>query len=569
MQMQWKILQPDQAKVRAIQQHLKCEPATAKVIANRDISTPAEADHFIRSNLGILPSPMGLHHMDLAAQRIVTALKQNEKILIFGDYDADGVTAATLLYTFLKSAGAAVTIHLPHRIEEGYGLQPKHINQLAAPRQISLIITVDCGASSHEAVTAAKRFGIDVIITDHHSFDTLPSALAVINPKKPNQPSGLAGLAGVGTAFYLAIGLRMVLRENGWWDQSKEPKLIELCDLVAIGTIADMVPLTGANRILTKAGLKQINKHARPGIEALCRACNIQAEMLTSEDIAYRLAPRINAAGRVSHPLSAFELLNAGTEKQAQESADMLCQLNQRRQDIERHIFDAITNRVDHRQDLLQRKTLLLADERWHPGVLGIVAAKLTARYQRPVILLAVNNGMGKGSGRSIAAVDLFEALGQCAPLLDQFGGHHFAAGLSVRADNIRKLQRRFEEVVTGLMDSQTEPPCLEIDSEIAFDHITPKLLDELKRLEPYGSQNPAPIFSAQKVHVASAVMVGKHHRRMTLLQRTHGGPSIDAIQFNLTPETPRADRFDRLAFRLQWNQYRGKKRIQIVVEDF
>jgi single-stranded-DNA-specific exonuclease len=569
MQMQWKILQPDQAHVRTIQKHLQCDPVTARVIANRHISTPAEAEQFIRCDLDILPSPMGLNNMDLATQRIFSALKQKEKILIFGDYDADGVTAATLLFVFLKSAGADVIVHLPHRIEEGYGLQPKHINQLAAPGQIGLIVTVDCGSSSHEAVNAAKRFGIDVIITDHHIFETLPPAFAVINPNMPNQPAELTGLAGVGTAFYLVIGLRMVLRQNGWWNQFKEPKLIELCDFVAIGTIADMVPLTGANRILTKAGLRQINLNARPGIAALCRACNIQAEMLTSEDIAFRLAPRINAAGRVSHPLSAFELLNAGTEKQAQESALMLCQLNRRRQDIERQIFDAITSRVDNRQDLLQRKTLLFADEKWHPGVLGIVAAKLTARYHRPVILLAVDNGTGKGSGRSITGVNLFEALGQCAHLLDQFGGHRSAAGLSVRVENIRKLQQMFEKTVTRLMGLQIEEPCLEIDSEIEFHQITPKLLDELTHLEPYGSENPAPIFSAKEVYVTSAAMVGKHHRRMTLMQGAHGGPSIEAIQFNLGPDTPRADRFDRLAFRLQWNQYRGKKRIQIVVEDF
>ena len=569
MQMQWNILQPDPAKVKAIQEHLNCNPITATVLANRNISTPPQADRFIRSTLDILPSPMGLDGMDAASQRIFKALKQTEKILIFGDYDADGVTAAALLCTFLKSAGADVTVHLPHRIEEGYGLQAMHINQLALPKKINLIITVDCGSSSHEAVSAAKRFGIDVIITDHHNFDTLPSALAVINPKKSNQPEGLSSLAGVGTAFYLVIGLRMVLRENGWWDRYEEPNLIELCDFVAIGTIADMVPLTGANRILTKAGLKQINSSARPGIEALCRACNVQAEMLSSEDIAFRLAPRINAAGRVSHPLTAFELLNARTEKQAQKLADTLCQLNHRRQDIERQIFDAITQRVDSRDDLLQRKTLLLADERWHPGVLGIVAAKLTARYHRPVVLLAVQDGMGKGSGRSIADLDLFEALGQCEHLLDKFGGHRLAAGLSVCVENIRKLQQAFEETVTRLTESYSNGPCLEIDSEIEFHQISPELLDELKSLEPYGSENPTPIFAAKEIHVVSAAMVGKHHRRMSLMQSSHGGPTIDAIQFNLNPETPRADRFDYLAFRLQWNQYRGKKRIQIVVEDY
>jgi single-stranded-DNA-specific exonuclease len=243
--------------------------------------------------------------------------------------------------------------------------------------------------------------------------------------------------------------------------------------------------------------------------------------------------------------------------------------LNHRRQDIERQIFDAIAQRVDGRDDLLQRKTLLFADERWHPGVLGIVAAKLTARYHRPVVLLAIEDGMGKGSGRSIADVDLFKALGQCEHLLDKFGGHRLAAGLSVRVENIRKLRQAFEETVIRFTQSRSNGPCLEIDSEIEFHQINPKLLDELKGLEPYGSENPTPIFAAREIHVVSAAMVGKHHRRMSLMQSSHGSPTVDAIQFNLTSETPRADRFERLAFRLQWNQYRGRKRIQIVVEDF
>jgi single-stranded-DNA-specific exonuclease len=569
MQMQWKILQPDRSKVLAIQKHLNCHPITATVLANRNISTPPQADHFLQPTLDSLPSPMALSGMATATQRIYAALKHREKILIFGDYDADGITATALLFHFLKSAGADVTVHIPHRIDEGYGLQSKHINQLAVPRKIDLVITVDCGSSSHDAVMAAQRFGVDVIITDHHNFDTLPPALAVINPKKSNQPRVLSGLAGVGAAFYLAIGLRMVLREKGWWDQHKEPKLIDLCDLVAIGTIADMVPLTGANRVLTKAGLKQINTSPRPGIASLCQTCNIPSGMLSSEDIAFRLAPRINAAGRISHALTAFELLNARTPDRAQDMAETLSRMNLRRQDIERQIFDSIVKRVESRDDLLRRKSFLFADEHWHPGVLGIVAAKLVARYHRPVVLLAIQDGMGKGSGRSIPGLDLFNALGQCKELLDEFGGHRLAAGLSVQTENIRKLQAAFDDTVTQLTTVANNGPCLEIDSEIEFNQISPKLMDELESLEPFGSDNPTPIFAARQVHVTSAGIVGKYHRRMSLRQSANSSGTIDAIHFNLKPDTPRVERFERLAFQLRWNQYRGKKRVQIVVEDF
>ncbi len=569
MQMQWEILQPDPAKVQEIQEHLNCHPITATVLANREIETPPQADLFLHPSLDTLPSPMGLSGMEAATERILTAMKSQEKILIFGDYDADGVTATALLSHFLKGAGANVEVHIPHRIDEGYGLQPKHINQLAAPKNIGLIITVDNGSSSHAAVEAAKRFGIDVVITDHHNFEALPDAQAVINPKIAGQPPGLEGLAGVGVAFYLAIGLRMVLRDAGWWDQHPEPRLIDLCDLVAIGTIADMVPLTGANRILTKAGLRQINLDPRPGIASLCRACNIPTGSISSEDIAFRLAPRINAAGRISHATRALELLMADEPDCAQEKADTLGHLNQKRQEIERDIFDSITRQLEGRVDLLKRKSILLADERWHPGVLGIVAAKLAARYHRPVVLLAVENGLGKGSGRSIPELDLFGALSQCESLLEQFGGHRLAAGLTVRSENIRELQAAFEASVSQLAATIDQQPKLKIDCFIQFDQISPRLLNELKDLEPFGADNPQPVFAAREVHVASAAIVGKYHRRMSLWQATHEGNCIDAIQFNLAPETPKADRFERLAFRLQWNQYRGKKRVQIVVEDF
>lgn len=569
MQMQWKILQPDPAKVQAIQKHLNCHPITATVLANRNITTPRQADHFIQPTLDILPSPMELHGMAAASERIYTALKRKERILVFGDYDADGVTATALLFHFLRNAGGDVTVHIPHRIEEGYGLQAKHINQLAVPWNIGLIITVDCGSNNHDAVIAAQRFGIDVIISDHHNFDSLPSALAVINPKLSNQPETLIGLAGVGAAFYLTIGLRMVLRENGWWNHHKEPKLIDLCDLVAIGTIADMVPLTGANRVLTKTGLRQINTSARPGIEALCQICNIQTERLSSEDIAFRLAPRINAAGRISHARTAFALLNTRRPDNAQKIAESLNQMNQRRQDIERQIFESISKRIESRDDLLQRNALLFADEHWHPGVLGIVAAKLATRYHRPVVLLAIQDGVGKGSGRSVPELDLFSALSQCAYLLDQFGGHRLAAGLSVRTENIRKLQAAFEEAVARLTTCTNNGPILEIDSEIEFSQIRPNLLNELTRLEPFGSDNPPPVFAARDVGVVSAAMVGRHHRRMSLRQSSNDSDTVDAIHFNLTPDTPRADSFERLAFRLKWNRYRGKKSIQIVIEDF
>ncbi len=568
MQMKWKISQPDPSLVQTIRDHLNCHPITARILANRNIVTPSQASVFFQPSLAALPSPMQMNGMAAAVRRIRTALECKEKILVFGDYDVDGVTATALLVHFLETAGADVSAHIPHRISEGYGLQPKHINQIAAPRHVGLIITVDCGSSSHEAVKAAGQFGIDVIITDHHNIEVPPDALAVINPKLPGESSDLACLAGVGVAFYLVIGLRMALREQGWWQAHPEPNLKALLDLVALGTIADMVPLTGVNRVLAKTGLTQINTTARPGIEALRAVCNIRQGIIGSEDIAFRIAPRINAAGRIDHAAVAFRLLNSDSLSTARGIAETLNHLNQRRQSIEQQIFDQIVRQLEHRTDLLERNSLLLADEGWHQGVLGIVAAKLSARFHRPVVLVAVQDGVGKGSGRSIPELDLFTALSRCSHLLEKFGGHRLAAGLTVRTEHIRKLQTAFEEAVVQMIPDHGSPPELEIDSEIQFSQISDQLMDDLEHLEPFGMDNPSPVFIARNVHVTAAAIVGQRHRRMSLCQPMDDTPPMDAIHFNLSPDTPRAGSYEYLAFRLQWNRYKGAKRIQLVVEN-
>jgi single-stranded-DNA-specific exonuclease len=566
MQMQYDILQPDQDLVRRIQQHLDCHPILATVLANRDIETARHAADFLQPTFQSLPDPMELSGMREATDRIYDALKKNERILVFGDYDADGVTATAVLATLLKCADADVQVHLPHRTTEGYGLQPKHINQLAIPQKIDLIVTVDCGSSSHDAIDAAKRFGIDVIITDHHNIETKPEAFAVINPKLEQQPESLVNLAGVGVAFYLAIGLRMVLRENGWWKKRKEPNLSALCDLVAIGTIADVVPLVGVNRILAKTGLQQMNMCPRPGVEALKISSALGSRSINSSDISFRLTPRINAAGRIAHAQTAFDLLTARSLKAAGRIADTLDQLNKRRQAIEHKIYDQIIRQLDSRPDLLKRKTLLLADNIWHEGVLGIVAAKLAADLLRPVVLVSTRNGIGKGSGRSIPGIDLYQALDNCRSLLDKFGGHRMAAGLTVQYDNIRKLQAAFERTVEQMSPGKTVGST-PVDAEIRFDQINAQLVTDLERLEPFGEANPAPIFLSRNVRVTSAVIVGGRHRKMILHQYGVNSAPIDAIQFNLKSDTPRADSFEQLAFRLQWNRHNGKRHIQMVVE--
>ena len=573
MQLQWDIARPDPDIVRGIQQHLQCHFITATVLANRGVQSAGQAETFIAPSLNSLPPPDQLHGMGDAVQRIHRALMNNEKILVFGDYDADGVTATVLITEFLRTLGARVVRHLPHRVKEGYGLQPGHINQIAAAQNIKLIITVDCGSSSFEAVQAAKRFGIDVIITDHHNIGPeLPGALAVINPKRSGQPVEFRDLAGVGVAFYLAIGLRMYLRKQGWWADGGQPNLKALCDLVAVGTVADMVPLRGINRVLTRTGLEILNQHPRPGLQALIAVSGIRRTPVTSDDISFRMAPRINAAGRMAHAVAAYELLAATSLSRANQLAKSLNEFNQRRQEVETQIFNHIIARLEKRPDLLTPNSLVLAGENWHEGVLGIVASKLVGRYYRPVIVISTQDGSAKGSARSIAEIDLYTALGYCDEYLSQYGGHRLAAGLSLPTQNVSQLRRAFENAVRVVSAEATKvdqlTPKLDIDCEIEFDDISPGLIDELESIAPFGSDNPAPIFMTRNIQVASAAIVGKRHRRMLLRQQGKADSSITAIQFNLAPNSPRADFFTQMAFGLQWNYYKGDRQIQLVVKE-
>lgn len=571
MQMQWKILQPERTVVEQIRRRFECHPVTATVLANRNIGSLDHLVRFIRPSLEDLPPPDALQGLSAAVDRIIHALQNNEKILVFGDYDADGVTAGVVMFNFLKAAGAQVSLHLPHRIHEGYGLKPMSIMQLALPARIGLIITVDNGSSSFDAVTAARRFGIDVIITDHHNIEAgVPEAVAVVNPKMGPPSSELADLAGVGVAFYLVIALRTALRNMGWWRRDlPEPNLKAYCDLVAIGTLADMVPLRNVNRVLVCAGLEQINCGARIGVQALLKSSGVKNIPISADDIAFRIAPRINAAGRLNSARIAFDLLTCDNLDSAATLADDLSALNQRRQQMENDIFEHIIRHLENRSDLLDRKAFVLAGAQWHEGVIGIVAAKLVARYHRPVIVVSAKDDMAKGSGRSVPHIDLYAAISKCAHLLEAFGGHRLAAGISLQTKNIGALQSAFETAVAEMTPSDEAGPQLTIDHELQLDQICPQLIDELEWLSPFGTENPPPLFMAREVKVTRAAIIGQRHRRMQLCQPDQCSPPIGAIEFNLAQDSPRLEAFEQLAFRLQWNRYKGEKEIQMIIEAY
>ena len=571
MMKRWRTLQPDNRLVQSLTSLVPCHPVTAAVLVNRGITTTRAADAYLHSNLNQLRSPFGIKDIEAAARRIAQAIEAGEKIRIFGDYDVDGVTATLVLYEFLTDCGATVSYTIPHRLKEGYGLQPYHIQQFTAADRPALLITVDCGIASIDAVREANLRGIDVIVTDHHNLaGPLPEAVAVVNPKRPDCMAGFEQLAGVGVALALVICLRKHLRDTGFWRSGREPNLRKLCDLVALGTIADGVPLTSDNRILVRTGLKVIREGtSRAGLSALIQRCNSNPEAIGAEEIAYRIIPRLNAAGRMESASLAATLLSTRSGEEAARMADVLEELNDRRRQVEREILGECHAHLMSDPMNLHKPALVLSRQDWHGGVLGIVAARLAERYHRPVILISVQQGLGTASGRSISGIDITSCLAACAQHLEGFGGHAMAAGLKVKETNLGRFRKAFEQQVENCSSAAEAEPEVIIDCELRFGDISDALIDEIESLEPYGEGNPHPLFTAGNLQVRNSQIVGRTHRRM-LLAPAGGGRHrpIPAIQFNVDPGSPLPDRFERVAFRLQWNRWNGRKSAQLVIEE-
>jgi single-stranded-DNA-specific exonuclease len=570
MKKEWQILQPDIHLVEKLCGVLNCHPAVASILVNRNITSEKDASNFFNTSLNDLSPPFSMKDMDAAVDRIIGAIARNEKILIFGDYDVDGVTATTLLLEFLRSVDADVSYYVPHRISEGFGLKEYHISDVAMPNGIHLMITVDCGSDGHDAVKAAKNAGIDVIITDHHMVsETIPPAVAMINPKQIDCSSGFCDLAGVGVAFYLLICLRKKLRDANFWENRPEPNLKNYCDLVALGTLADMVPLTRENRILTTAGMNIIRSSQRPGLNALMEVCNINKHTIDTDDMVFYLAPRLNSAGRIDHASTAVELLTATNIKTARHIAHSLNRLNQDRRDIENKILAQVSDHLKENPHLLRKNTLVLDHKDWHLGILGIVASRLMKKYFRPVVLITTTDGIGKGSARSIPEVNLYEGLSACSKNFENFGGHPMAAGLHIKTENIDRFRIQFEDIVSRMTKPTDFIPKITIDYQLDFADISDKLIDDLESLQPFGSANHEPLFMTKEVRIVSSRRVGHHHRQMVLEQKA-GNTAItfNAIQFNVDTRIPLKDTFGQMAYRLRWNRWNGIQKAQIVIEE-
>jgi single-stranded-DNA-specific exonuclease len=574
MQKKWRILSPDSRQVSILAEALSCHPAVAAVLINRGIHSPEHATTFLEPSLADVRSPFLMKDVGRAVERILIAVRGREKVLIFGDYDADGITATALLFEFLTYLGADVDSYIPNRLTEGYGLSQDYVAKRAIPDGIELIITVDCGVSSFEAVSLARRAGIDVIITDHHETPLqMPEAFAVLNPKQPDCPSGFSWLAGVGVVFNLILALRKRLRDEGFWNERPEPNLKAACDLVALGTVGDMVPLVRENRTYVKAGVEIVASDPRPGIKALLDVCRLLNRPFNTRDLAFKLAPRLNAAGRLHDASTALRLLTTSNMETARAIAKELNQQNVKRQEIESHILSQVVERLEKNPNLLKKRALVLDQHGWHQGVIGIVASRLVDRYNRPTVVIAVADGIGKGSARSPHGFDLFEGLNACARHLEKFGGHKAAAGLTLKAKNIPAFRRDFESMVGQTTRPEDFVPELVIESEICASDVSAELADQLEALAPFGKGNPEPLFMLSDIDVLSTRMVGAQHLQMRLRpsnsSKLDQEKPLDAILFNQGAATHQPGNLYRMACHVRWNRWQNKKRIQLVIRDW
>ena len=561
----WTIF-PEHPELQALfQKELHLSPLLSKLLVNRNITDPDSAQRFLSSTLNDLHHPFLMKDIKRAARRIIEAVYQKEKICIFGDYDVDGITGTAVLKLFLDSIGAKVSFYIPQRLKEGYGLHIHALEKIRA-QGVSLVITVDCGISDHEEVLFARDQGMDVIITDHHHVPAkIPEAYAVINPKQEGCNFPFKHLAGVGIAFYLIIALRKMLREEGFWVKEGPPNLREYLDLVALGTLADIVPLVEENRIFVKHGMEVMNQSKRQGLMSLKKVSGLENSSITSDIVSYRLAPRINAAGRLGKAEKGVVLLTTSKQSEAEKIARELNEENSERQQIEGVIFKESCQIIKENKQWTDQKIFVLDSPGWHRGVIGIVASRIVERYYRPTILLSLDEDIGYGSARSIDSFHIYDGLKQCRELLKGFGGHEFAAGLTVSRDNINKLREKLNSLVEKTLKPEDFVPKLYIDAQIDLAQVDEPLIQEIQSLYPFGANNPEPLFASDVLSVKNSHIVGNGHLKMRI---GNDGTDFDAIGFGMGDTLPVPDSPVRVAFIPEINIWQGIKSLRLRMKD-
>ncbi len=541
---------------------LNIPPIIAKILLSRGIDTYEKARLFFRGKMENLYDPFLLSDMTKAVDRIIRAIKQNKRILIYGDYDVDGITAVSMLYLLLTQLGADASFYIPHRVQEGYGISTTGIDE-AAKAQIDLIISVDCGVTAIREVEYARQLNIDVIISDHHEPGIhLPNAYAILNPKCEHSNYPFQELAGVGVAYKLAQALVTALNLNG--------SIIEdFVDLVAIGSAADIVPLIDENRIFVKEGLKRLNETKRPGLKALLQVAGLFNKPISTGQIVFIIAPRINAVGRMGNAERAIELFTTQNYDRALEIANIFEAENRQRKNIDEETFKMAQQIVEENYDLSKHYGLVLDRDGWHPGVIGIVASRVVEKYYRPTVMISTEDNIGKGSARSIAGFDIYLALKQCEDLLIGFGGHKYAAGLTIEKNKIEQFRERFNQIALQYLDEDLLSPKLRIEGEVRLSEINSRFYKFLKLLAPFGPQNIRPVFLSQKIQVVGTpVIVGNNHLKFKVRQ---DGVVLDAIGFNLGDLIYRIEPGENnldMTYVIEENTYLGRTTLQLRVKD-
>jgi single-stranded-DNA-specific exonuclease len=533
----------------------------ARLLANRGVSGPGEAEAYLNPALSSLHDPLLFSGMEKAVERICRAASLGERICVHGDYDVDGVSSVAVLISFFRAVGIDCFSYIPKRLTEGYGLSSVGVGA-AAKGGAAILLTVDCGINSVAEAVLCREAGVDLIITDHHTpAEQLPDAYAIINPLQPGCRFPFKSLAGVGIAFHLVIALRARMRKEGRFPDG-EPDVREYLDLVALGTVADVVPLLGANRVLVSYGLKQLTAAPRAGIQALKAVAGVTGEVGCGA-VGFRLAPRINAAGRLEDAALGLELLLTPDGVKAKTIATALDESNAERQAIERSTLEEARAMLDGGA-CRGRKSIVLGSRLWHPGVIGIVASRIAELFHRPVILFAFEDGTGRGSGRSISRFHLLDAIRSCAGHLLRYGGHSHAAGLSIAEDELERFAESFDQVANGVLDADALVPTIPYDTEIGAADLVESLPLELDRMKPFGMGNPEPVFLLKGAEVSNCRVLNGGHLKLKL---SCGGRSFEAIGFGLAEKRVAAGRVDVL-FSPGINVWNGKSSLQLTIKD-
>jgi len=558
--MRWIDSPVDAESAQRLARELEVSPLVGRLLVQRGFAEPEAAQAFLHPSLGQLHAPELMAGMREAVARLRRALEQHEKILIYGDYDVDGTMAVVVLLTALRMLGAEVEAYVPHRLTDGYGMRAPVVEEAEA-KGFRVVISVDTGIREHAVLARARELGLDCIVTDHHLPDGhLPPACAILNPRRPDCNYPEKSLAGVGVAFKLAQALL--------GDRLSDRLLRSFLKVTSIGTIADVVPLLGENRVIARFGLEALRRPAQSGLAALIELAGLAGKVISAGDVGFRLAPRLNAAGRMENAQDVIDLFTLSDAARTHEIAERLERLNRERQRVEEEILRTIVAQLAQRTDLAEQYTLVLAGEGWHRGVIGIVAQRVVERYHRPALVIGIEQGVGVGSGRSIKGFHLLDALTSVGDLFLRYGGHAQAGGFAVAREHIAHLARRFEEYARTVLTASDLEPVLRVDAQVELAAVDWPLYEELIQLEPFGMGNPTPVFSASGIRLLAAprILQEKHLK----LRVGRGARTLDAVGWGWAARTPSltAGQQVNLAFALEQNNYQDMASLQLVIKD-